>query len=121
LTVFLLYGVLLIAIIFAVFRFTIWYSSAMTHQIVERKHRDMEFISQTGVAPPRWSPRLLLQLGRRAMARSRALRRISTLIRYVRHSPLVDSEEARRELIAQLERVRLRWQDEDCETIYGQE
>lgn len=115
----LIFVLALAAFLFLFFKLILWYATAVAKAMVERRHRDAELILATGRVPPGWARGA--QAGKmpsvagpetRAVkrARSRALRRLGSLMSYLRRTTLVDSEETRNTMLEQLVVIRERWQ-----------
>jgi hypothetical protein len=94
----------LAAFLFLFFKLLLWYATQVTKITVERRHRDADFILATGRAPPAWAA------GDASRARRRALRRLDSLIGYMKRTSLVDSDETRETVLAQLVETRRRWE-----------
>jgi hypothetical protein len=83
------------AFLFLLFRLIVWYSEKVATVMVDRRHREAEWIVETGRLPPAW-------VGRGATDRSRSLRKLTSLIAYMRRTTLVEDEESRRQLVERL-------------------
>ncbi|WP_308638155.1 hypothetical protein [Paenibacillus silvisoli] len=104
---------------------SIWYMRLMMEKIFGEKHRDMEAIASTGMIPESWSRKYTMKMIRlqqtgneeelrktkRAAARS-YLRKLRRLTAYVGKTNLVDSEETRKQMLRELQKVREEWSDE---------
>ena len=72
-----------------------YYSFLMFQLLVERKHRDAEYLIETGLIPFEWKRKKIIRYGGNYLRKKYVLRRIKKLIMYFKRSPLVDSEESR--------------------------
>ena len=100
------------------YRGAILYTEKLVSVVVDRKHRDAEFILSSENAPPDWRKRGLARWASGPLAKRIALRRLNAIIRYFRHTPLVKDEESRELLIERLEGVNQSWQARDWKEIY---
>ena len=80
-----------------------YYSILMFQLLVERKHRDAEYLIETGLVPFEWKRNIILRDGGNYLSKKYVLRRLNTLIIYFKGSPLVDSEESRTILLNKLQ------------------
>ena len=110
--------VLIVASIVLIYRFILWYAGAMYRLLVESKQRDIEYIAQSGLAPPQWKSKLFVRLRISSWARSYALRRIGRLIDFTEHTPLVEDEQTRRDTLITLELTRDSWSEVGWREIY---
>lgn len=108
---------LLAAFLFLFFKLILWYATTTAKTMVERRHRDAELVLTTGRIPPRWVPHTSPDGRRLALARKRALRRLDSLMSYMRRTTLVDSDETRETMLAQLGEVRERWRHDPWNDI----
>ena len=94
------------------------FSAGLTQLFAGRHIEDGEEIGQTGLVPPGWfSP------GKRGGAHPRlkkhlALRRLGKVIRYHKHTPLVQSETDRLLTIVKLKSIRAEWKKRSWPEIY---
>jgi hypothetical protein len=103
---------------------SIWYMNFLLKHLVGKKHEAIEFILNTTTAPISWSKKYnqkmvaFDQLGghnpeiKRVQNRAKKvyLRKIDKLIRYMKISNLVEDENARNQVISQLEYARSQWE-----------
>ena len=102
-------------------------SSMLADKLVGQRHRDLEFIAESGQVPPGWresyerkiarlqrDPRNVERIARlREEAERGYLKRIDSLIHYVDASELVDTEETRQLLLDKLSAAREAWEREE--------
>ncbi len=74
---------------------------------VDRRHRAAEAILETGRPPREWID--ALPPGGEERRTRRLLRELRKLEKYFEHSPLVDTEETRRTLVAELKEIGEKW------------
>ncbi len=98
-----------LAFLLLLYKFIIFLSETIFRFLLERSNQDVEAIMYSGCAPPDWRKKGLVRLGIDPLSKLIVLRRISRLIRQVKHSPLDESEEARKIVIDKLKDVRKRW------------
>lgn len=89
------------AFLFLLFRLILWYSEKVATVMVDRRHREAEWIVETGRLPVAW-------VDRGEADRSRSLRKLGSLIAYMRRTTLVEDEESRRQVVDRLTEVRNR-------------
>ena len=86
-----------------------YYSFLMFQLLVERKHRDAEYLIETGLIPFEWKRKKIIRYGGNYLRKKYVLRRIKKLIMYFKRSPLVDSEESRTILLNKLQAILSEW------------
>ena len=86
-----------------------YYSFLMFQLLVERKHRDAEYLIETGLIPFEWKRKKIIRYGGNYLRKKYVLRRIKKLIMYFKRSPLVDSEESRTILLNKLRAILSEW------------
>ena len=86
-----------------------YYSFLMFQLLVERKHRDAEYLIETGLIPFEWKRKKIIRYGGNYLRKKYVLRRIKKLIIYFKRSPLVDSEESRTILLNKLQAILSEW------------
>ena len=86
-----------------------YYSFLMFQLLVERKHRDAEYLIETGLIPFEWKRKKIIRYGGNYLRKKYVLRRIKKLIMYFKRSPLVDSEESRTFLLNKLQAILSEW------------
>ncbi len=86
-----------------------YYSFLMFQFLVERKHRDAEYLIETGLIPFEWKRKKIIRYGGNYLRKKYVLRRIKKLIMYFKRSPLVDSEESRTILLNKLQAILSEW------------
>ena len=82
-----------------------YYSFLMFQLLVERKHRDAEYLIETGLIPFEWKRKKIIRYGGNYLRKKYVLRRLKKLIMYFKRSPLVDSEESRTILLNKLQAI----------------
>ena len=101
--------------------------NVLSYRLIGRKHQWMEEILATGDAPLSWRQELAAKLERqshnvtnmakvdqlRQQIQRRYLRQFDQLIHYAQTTTLVDSEETRDIVIAQLQAARAAWSSRD--------
>ena len=86
-----------------------YYSYLIFRILVESKHRDAEYLIETGLVPFEWKRKIIIRYGGNYLSKKYALRRLNTLIIYFKGSPLVDSEESRTILLNKLQSISIEW------------
>ena len=86
-----------------------FYSFLMFQLLVEKKHRDAEYLIETGLIPFEWKRKKIIRYGGNYLRKKYVLRRIKKLIMYFKRSPLVDSEESRTILLNKLRAILSEW------------
>ena len=86
-----------------------YYSFLMFQLLVERKHRDAEYLIETGLIPFEWKRKKIIRYGGNYLRKKYVLRRIKKLIMYFKRSSLVDSEESRTILLNKLQAILSEW------------
>lgn len=86
-----------------------YYSFLMFQLLVERKHRDAEYLIETGLIPFEWKRKKIIRYGGNYLRKKYVLRRIKKLIMYFKRSPLIDSEESRTILLNKLQAILSEW------------
>lgn len=86
-----------------------YYSFLMFQLLVERKHRDAEYLIETGLIPFELKRKKIIRYGGNYLRKKYVLRRIKKLIMYFKRSPLVDSEESRTILLNKLQAILSEW------------
>jgi len=108
-------GAIFVAILF---KFIVSYSEQIFSLLFESKHRDSETIAATGCAPPEWKRNAVIRLFGGRVGKRIADRRIRSIIRYFETTRLVDGENARADIVKQLQTTREIWKrktwDEIC-------
>jgi hypothetical protein len=89
------------------FRFTTQRIGQRVGEWVDRKHRAAEQIIETGMPPASWIA--ALPRGTPERRRRVLLRELRALAKYFERSPLVDTEETRREIVEILQGIVTRW------------
>jgi hypothetical protein len=110
-------GVFLLIILgFAVFLFLAFklimaYTMKVTSWFVENKHRDAEEILQTGYVPVRWMSKKEMkgEVEESGFKKTNSLRKLTKIIKYFEHTPLVEDEESRKILLTRLRAIRAQW------------
>ncbi len=109
-----------VALFTLAFRYTTRTIGQRVGEWVDRRHRAAEEILDSGCAPRAWVEMLGSRFpgigagdvvpGRERALKRRLLRELRSLEKYFERSPLVDTEETRRVLVAELREVRQKWQ-----------
>ncbi len=109
-----------VALFTLVFRYTTRTIGQRVGEWVDRRHRAAEEILDSGRAPRAWVEMLAGRFpgigagevapGRERALKRRLLRELRRLEKYFERSPLVDTEETRSALVAELREVRRKWQ-----------
>ena len=86
-----------------------YYSFLMFQLLVERQHRDAEYLIETGLIPFEWKRKKIIRYGGNYLRKKYVLRRIKKLIMYCKRSPLIDSEESRTILLNKLQAILSEW------------
>lgn len=107
----------LIVFIFLLGRFIVFYSEKWISFLIDWKHRAAESILDSGLAPPNWKKKIFMRLGSSALAKYLALKKLSKLIRYFKHSPLVEDDEARDTIVSRLTEISDQWKEKSWENI----
>lgn len=110
--------------VFALMIASLWYMKFLLIHFIGKKHEWIEFILDTSTVPPSWSNHYnrkisimekslrgkdsIIALQKRAS--SRYIQRIDKLMRYVKVSNLMESEDVRKQLIDQLMDIRKQWE-----------
>ena len=118
---FLIYMLLMIGFIVLLFRFIMSYTNTVVRQVVERKHQDTEAITFSGCAPPEWKKKLAVRSGNEGLAKLYAMRRIRRLINYFGHTPLVEDEDTRKEVVDTLKGIQEGWRNARWREIFPYE
>lgn len=98
-----------VAFLFLFFKLMLWYATTLAKVMVEKRHRDADFVLTTGRVPPQWVGRGGNTATRADRLRARALRNLTSLIRYMNKTTLVDTEETRQTMLERLDRIRAHW------------
>jgi hypothetical protein len=115
---FLLYLIGIIVLIILLFRFVLFLSSAVLNLLVGSHHSDAEYILNTGVVPQRWGKKTIAALGGKKLLKFVSIRKLSKIMSYFAHSPLVEDDEARENLVARLRNIKENWKKKDWKEIY---
>ena len=110
-----------IGMIVFMYWFVITLSRTAIRRTVEYRHRDSEVIVESGLVPPWWQRSLIVRLGSPRLAKRYALRRISRLVKYFKHTPLTDTEDTRAIVVGSLQDVRSQWRERSWEEIFPYE
>ena len=86
-----------------------YYSYLIFQVLVESKHRDAEYLIETGLVPFEWKRKIIIRYGGNYLSKKYVLRRLKTLIIYFKGSPLVDSEKSRTILLNKLQSIFIEW------------
>ncbi|MCP4403154.1 MAG: hypothetical protein GY801_38340 [bacterium] len=123
---FYLLGFLVVVIVVGtlLLRWTVLIMGARAGKFINETHRNIEFISNTGLAPAQWLEPFLKKAGRLQQedpynqrqldrlgraARQSCLKKLKKLIKYVYNSSLVQDEETRAILLTELTNVQQKW------------
>ena len=117
---FFIFFVVIVGFLILLFKFVIAYTNKTVSVLVESKHRDAEFILNTRHAPPEWKKKIVVHLGS-AVAKGYAIRRVRIIADYFKHTPLIDSEEARTAAVSDLKAIRIEWRDTKWSEIFPYE
>ena len=107
----------LIVFIFLLGRFIIFYSEKWISLLIDWKHKSAESILSSGFAPPDWKKNVFSMLGIGALAKYNALRKLKVIIRYFKHSTLVEDDETRKTIVSRLTQVHEQWKPMSWENI----
>lgn len=114
---------LLLIITFVVFivmlyKLIVIYSEKVITVLIEQKHKDVEAILSTGIVPTRWAKRGINSVMVEHRRKSNAIRRLGQLIKYLKHSPLVESDDARQMLLERLHGIQEDWHGMEWKEMY---
>lgn len=96
---------------------TVHYTDFVVKRLLERHHRDGEFVLATHRAPQSWSKSLRIRLLPDRRRKAQYLRRLASLKDYFRRTPMVESESMRDRLIRELETIRAEWKESSTDEI----
>ena len=113
---FVIFIVVMIGLLVALFYFLIWFSTSLVKLFVETRHRDTEVILATRKAPPRWRKHPFTHLGS-YVAKRYALYRVRSLARYFEATPMVDGPETREVIVGDLKRLEKEWREKPWREI----
>ena len=116
---FIVLGMVVFLVLFT--KFIVAYTEKAVSFLVVSKHRDAEMIMDSGIAPPKWNRLGPFRFGPPALARYRALRRMSRIVKYFEHTPMVEDEEVRELILTKLRTIRDDWRGKDWRGIYPYE
>ena len=101
--------------------FVVVYSQKVISFLVESKHRDAEMILHAGIAPPDWGKKGIARFGHSGLSKTIAMRKMRKIIRYFRHTPIVEDEGSRELLVNRLQEIRESWKNMEWKEIYPYE
>ena len=115
-------GLLLILLGFVVFfvllgRFAVVFAARRFGKLTSGRHREAEYILETGKAPPTWVRRAPGAAADNEHLRRRLLRNLDQLARHFARAPVFEDESARALFLQQLETVRSGWASTDVGLI----
>lgn len=96
---------------------TVHYTDFVVKRLLERHHRDGEFVLGTHRAPPSWSKSLRIRLLSDRRRKAQYLRRLASLKDYFKRTPMVESESMRDRLLRELETIRSEWRESSVDGI----
>ncbi len=108
----------MVVFLFLLYKLTILYTEKIVSVVVDRKHQDAETILSSSYAPPEWGKRGIVRWVNESLAKRLALRKLDGIIKYFKHTPLVEDEDARELLISRLKSVKESWQQMAWKEIY---
>ena len=85
------------------------YAQFLVSVMVERKHSETEHIIASETVPPRWCKGLFAYDILAPVAKFRSTRRLNNLVRYFDHTPLVEDEGTRKQIVENLARIGDQW------------
>ena len=94
--------------------------TGMAERMGARPHNDGQEIARTGLVPVGWGGRGGPAAAQRfaGLKKRRALARLARVVRYYRHTPLVESEAERKNMVERLRDVRRQWRARPWREIY---
>jgi hypothetical protein len=97
------------------------YAEKVITILVEKKHKDAEAILSTGTVPPRWIKLGIASYMGGDILKLIAIRRLDKIIKYFKHSPMVESDNARQILIERLQSIQDSWCKMEWKKMYPYE
>ena len=96
-------------VIFVMGLLIIKYAQFLVSVMVSRKHSETEHIIASESVPPRWRSGLFAYEILAPVAKFRSVRRLKNLVRYFGHTPLVEDESTRKQIVESLARIGEMW------------
>ena len=93
------------------------YAQYLVTTLVGRKHLESEIIIASETVPPRWRRGVFAKEYLGPVAKYRSNRRLKKLVRYFSHTPLVEDENVRKQIIESLTRIGKMWRGMEWKQI----
>lgn len=97
--------------------FAVWYSTSIVSAMIEKHHRNADFVINTGKVPPEWTRGVICRLFGRHIGKSIVVGRLRRIVRYFRFTPMVGDDETRTVILKKLEEIRVQWASSDWSDI----